>query len=136
MVTLADADVTPAGVRAAIAEFDRLGRDAFLRSTGFGRAKAYYLQHNGRLYDSKAIVGYAHGISTGARLGPGDFSGGDKTLAQQLEALGFTVLNVPNPDWTRDEITLACALVEANGWNRLMPTTRESGRCPSCCRAR
>jgi 5-methylcytosine-specific restriction enzyme A len=117
MVTLAD--VTPAGVRAAVAEFDRLGRDALLRSTGFGRARAYYLEHDGRLYDSKAIIGYAHGLSTGTPLRPGDFSGGDKTVAQRLEALGFKVLNVPNPDWTRDEIILACALVEANGWKQV-----------------
>lgn len=65
---MALADVTPAGVRAAIAEFDRLGRDAFLRSTGFGRTRAYYLGHDGRLYDSKAIVGYAHGLSAGTPL--------------------------------------------------------------------
>jgi 5-methylcytosine-specific restriction enzyme A len=117
VVTLSD--VTAIGVRAAVAEFDRLGRDAFLRSTGFGRARAYYLEHDGRLYDSKAIVGYAHGISAGTPLGPGDFSGGDKTVAQRLAALGFKVLNVPNPDWTRDEIILACALVESNGWKQL-----------------
>jgi 5-methylcytosine-specific restriction enzyme A len=113
------ADITAPGVHAAIAEFDRLGRGAFLRSTGFGRARAYYLEHDGRLYDSKAIAGYAHGVSAGTPLGPGDFSGGDKTVAQRLETLAFTVLNLPNPDWTRDEIILACELVEANGWRQL-----------------
>jgi 5-methylcytosine-specific restriction protein A len=112
------ADVTGAGVRAAIAESDRVGRDAFLRSTGFGRARAYYVHHEGRLYDSKAIAGYAHGVSTGTPLGPDNFSGGDKTVAQRLEALGFTVLNLL-VGWTRDEIILACALVEANGWRHL-----------------
>ena len=93
LVTLGD--VTSVGVLAAIAEFDRLGRDAFLKSTHFGRARAYYLQHDGKLYDSKAIAGYAHKISVGTLLGPRDFSGGDKTVAQRMEALGFTVLNVP-----------------------------------------
>jgi 5-methylcytosine-specific restriction protein A len=116
-VTLAD--VTHAGVLAAVEQFDQLGRDAFLRQTGFGRARAYYLEHSGRLYDSKAIAGYAHQVSTGRPLGPADFSGGDKTVAQRLTALGFTVLNVPNPDWTRDEIILACELVEANGWRQV-----------------
>jgi hypothetical protein len=71
VVTLGD--VTRAGVLAAIGEFDRLGRDAFLRSTGFGPARAYFLQHDGKLYDSKAIVGYAHEASTGVSLAPGDF---------------------------------------------------------------
>ena len=53
------------------------------------------------------------------RSGRGDFSGGDKTVAHRLEALGFTVRYLPYPDWTRDEIILACELVEANGWKQL-----------------
>jgi len=89
MVTLAD--VARAGVLAAIAEYDRLGRHAFLRQTGFGPANAYFLQHDGRLYDSKAIVGYAHGVSTGTPLGPRDFSGGENTVVPRLQGLGFTV---------------------------------------------
>jgi 5-methylcytosine-specific restriction enzyme A len=117
MVTLAD--VTRTGVLAAVAEFDRVGRDAFLRSTGFGRAHTYFLEHDGRVYDSKAIMGYAHGVSTGAPLGPGDFSGGEQTVAPRLEALGFTVRHLPDLTWTRDEIILACELVEANGWKQL-----------------
>ena len=112
-------DVTHTGVLAAIDEFDRRGREAFLRSAGFRRAHAYFLEHASRLYDSKAIVGYAHGVSTGTPLGPDDFSGGDKTVAHRLEALGFTVWYLPRPDWTRDEITLACELVEGNGWRQL-----------------
>src|SRR5690606_26809528 len=95
-VTLAD--VTRAGVLAAIKEFDRLGREAFLKSTGFGRSRAYYLDYEGRLYDSKAIVGYAHGVSTGTPWGPKDLRGRDKTVAQRLESLGFTVAFLPNPD--------------------------------------
>jgi 5-methylcytosine-specific restriction protein A len=108
-------------VLAAVEEFDRRGRDVFLKSTGFGPARAYFLQHHGRLYDSKAIIGRAHGVSTGVSLGPRDFSGGDKTVAQRLEALGFEVLNLERPDWTRDEI-LACALAESNGWRQVYDT--------------
>lgn len=98
------ADVTQAGVLAAVEEFARLGRDAFLRSTGFGRAQGYFLVHDGRIYDSKAIMGYAHGASTGVPLGPEQFSGGDKTVAQRLEALGSTIRHLPDLHWTRDEI--------------------------------
>jgi 5-methylcytosine-specific restriction protein A len=116
-VTLAD--LTPVAVRAGIEQFDRLGRDEFLRSTGFGHARAYFLEYDGRLYDSKAIAGCAHGIATGTPLGPAEFSGGDKTVAQRLELLGFTVLNLPNPTWVYDEIVLACELVEANGWTQV-----------------
>ncbi len=116
-VTLAD--VTHAGVLAAIKEFDCLGRDGFLKSTRFGRSRAYYLDHQGRLYDSKPVIGYAHGVSTGTPWGPRDFSGGNKTVAQRLEALGFAVAFLPNPDWTRDKIVLACDSVESNGWRQL-----------------
>jgi hypothetical protein len=49
-------------VRAAIAEFDALGRDAFLEKYGFRRSDRYMLQANGGLYDSKAIVGAAFGF--------------------------------------------------------------------------
>jgi 5-methylcytosine-specific restriction enzyme A len=119
-VTLSD--ITRASVLAAIEEFDRHGRAAFLKSTDFGPARAYFLQHDGKLYDSKAIIGYAHGVSTGVPLGPGDFSGGDKTVVHRLEKLGFEVLNLERPDWTRDEIILACALAESNGWRQVYDT--------------
>ena len=49
----------------------------------------------------------------------GNFSGGDKTVAHRLEALGFTVLNLNRPDWNRDELILACELVKINGWRQL-----------------
>ncbi|MGW0501711.1 HNH endonuclease [Micromonospora sp. NPDC003241] len=116
---MALADVTRAGVLAAVQQFDDLGRDDFLKSTGFRRSRAYYLDYQGNLYDSKAIIGYAHGASTGTAWGPQDFSGGDKTVAQRLEVLGFAVAFLPNPDWTRDEIVLACDLVWINGWHQL-----------------
>jgi hypothetical protein len=48
IVTLAD--VTAAGVRAAIEEFVRLGKEEFLRSTGFSHAQVF-LEHDGQLYD-------------------------------------------------------------------------------------
>ena len=104
------ADVTRESVLAAVTEFDRLGRDTFLHETGFQRSREHYLEHNGQLYDSKPIVGYAHGVSTGTPLRPGDFSGGDKTVARRLEALSFKVQYLPYADWTRDEIILACEL--------------------------
>jgi 5-methylcytosine-specific restriction protein A len=116
-VTLAD--VTRAGLLAAVEEFNRLGREAFLAAHGFSRSKAYFLDHEGQLYDSKPLMGHAHGVDTGTPWGPRDFSGGDKTVARQLEDLGFTVAFLPNPEWTRDELILACEAVEANGWQRL-----------------
>ncbi len=87
--------------------------------TGFARSRLYYLEHGGRLYDSKAVVGHAHQISTGSALAAGNFSGGERTVLPRLEALGFTVRYIPRQDWTRDEIILASALIEPNGWRPL-----------------
>ena len=77
----------------AITEFDRLGRDRFLEEYGFGRARRYFLEYDGRLYDSKAIVGVAHGFQMPSKgpLNCHDFSGGARTVQVKLEELGFDV---------------------------------------------
>jgi len=41
------ADLTPESVHQAITKFDRLGRDSFLSTYGFGKARGYLLIHNG-----------------------------------------------------------------------------------------
>lgn len=77
-------DVTdPAAVTAALNEFNRLGRDPFLKKYGFKPARAYFARWKGSLYDSKAIVGAAHGHQhpDHGPLRPQDFSGGDQTYA-------------------------------------------------------
>jgi 5-methylcytosine-specific restriction protein A len=70
--------VTRDAVLEAVAEFDRVGRDKFLETAGFGRAKYYFLDIDGKYYDSKAIVGYAHGVSGDRPWHADDFTGGDK----------------------------------------------------------
>jgi hypothetical protein len=77
----------------AVAEFDRLGRAVFLERHGFGHARRYFLDMDGRLYDSKAIVGVAHGYAYPAKgpLRPSEFSGGEATVQHKLENLGFKV---------------------------------------------
>jgi len=112
-------DVTRPAVLAAIGEFDRLGRDAFLKAAGFGHARTYYVVVDDHLYDSKAIAGYAHGVATGVFLQAADFTGGEQSVAARLRALGFDVRNLGNPDWTRDEVILTCELVADNGWRGL-----------------
>jgi 5-methylcytosine-specific restriction protein A len=85
-------DITRAAVLAAIDEYDRLGQDEFLVKYGFDRARSYLLIHNGKAYDSKAIVGVAHGFLPGERaLTARDFSGGEATVGRLLRGLGFTV---------------------------------------------
>ena len=85
-------DVTREAVLAAVAEYDKLGQDDFLRKYGFDRARSYLLIHDGRAYDSKAIVGAAHGFLRGETpLTSRQFSGGEATVGRLLRRLGFTV---------------------------------------------
>jgi hypothetical protein len=85
-------DITRDAVLAAIAEYDRLGQEAFLHRYGFDQARQYVLVHNGKRYDSKAIVGVAHGFLPGkAALAADEFSGGRATVGQLLARLGFYV---------------------------------------------
>ena len=84
----------PDAVRRALREFDEIGRDHFLAKYGFAKSRSYFLIADGRAYDSKAIVGAAHGYQH-SELGPltaRDFSGGNATVRARLEALGFTVV--------------------------------------------
>src|SRR3982074_3930870 len=87
----------PTAVLKAIAEADALGRQRFLDTYGFGPSLEYFLEHEGKLYDSKAIVGAAHGYQHPAvgALTAGEFSGGEQTVQRKLEQLGFTVVVSP-----------------------------------------
>jgi 5-methylcytosine-specific restriction protein B len=84
-----------AAVLGAMAKFDELGRDRFLRDHGFAKARTYMVAHEGKLYDAKAIVGVAHGIAhpdQPHRSGK-DFHSGRASVGQRLERLGFTMVN-------------------------------------------
>jgi hypothetical protein len=96
-------------ILAAIAECDRLGQDVFLATHGFRPARSYVLLYEGRTYDSKAIVGVAHGYQHPSMgpLPPHSFSGGDATVRRVLERLGFTVQK-------RDAVASADARAVAN----------------------
>jgi hypothetical protein len=82
---------TRKAVLKAIEQFDDMGRGEFLSHYGFKPASQYMLTHKGRRYDSKAIVGVAHGFnSRGARpLLSKEFSGGAATVQKALRRLGF-----------------------------------------------
>jgi hypothetical protein len=88
-------------VLSAIAECDRVGRDTFLATYGFGRSRSYVLRYEGREYDSKAILGVAHGYQFPDQgpLRAVDFSGGEQTVWTKLMALGFEVDAVSARSW-------------------------------------
>lgn len=101
----------PRAVAAAIDEYNALGRSAFLSKYGFGRSREYMLRRDdGRLYDSKAIVGAAHGFQYPDRgpLSSASFTGGEATVERKLKDLGFDVVRV-GEDWTRGEVDLVVA---------------------------
>ena len=89
--------VAHADVVHAIKEYDRLGQEQFLAEYGFGRATAYLLIYQGRIYDSKAILGVAYKFATGRQIGAHEFSGGIYGAAGVLRKLGFEVRNVRDP---------------------------------------
>lgn len=108
-------------VLAAIAEFDELGREAFLAKHHFKRARGYLLVHDGKEYDSKAVAGVGFGYQFPDRgaLSSTEFSGGEASAAKVLRAMGFEV-RAPEqstrlPDWVPDEIILALDLYLRSG---------------------
>jgi 5-methylcytosine-specific restriction protein B len=77
-------------------EYDALGQDVFLKKYGYAPAHGYRLVHDGKSYDSKAIVGVAFKYQFPGRapLERGDFSGGEATVVPLLERLGFEVRTI------------------------------------------
>lgn len=103
---------SPAAVQAALDEYSRLGRTAFLEKYGFGKARDYLVRNpnNGDLCDSKAIVGaaFAYQFPDEGSLRPSDFSGGEGTVVTKLQRLGFEVVQV-GQDWSIEEVNATVA---------------------------
>lgn len=105
---------TRESVLSAVSEFDRMGREAFLKKYEFGRARSYFLLHDGKEYDSKAIVAAAYGYEFPEEgpLKASEFSGGEATVKRKLEELGFEVVQqdyrqvlVQGQSYTRRDIS-------------------------------
>lgn len=84
--------VSRESVLAAMAEFDREGRDATLKKHGYGGALEYVVPMNGKEYDSKALYGIAYGIEYPDEepIRNRGFQGG-APVVKRLEALGFSI---------------------------------------------
>ena len=104
---------SPTAIKRAIEECDRLGRERFLSQYGFGHAREYTLRYLGGEYDSKAIVGVAHGYQFPERgtLTSSEFSGGISSSGAATKAfdLGFDVDGKHRrpTDWTLSECEAA-----------------------------
>jgi 5-methylcytosine-specific restriction protein A len=119
-------DLTASSVEEAVKQFNRLGREAFLKAHKFSKARTYFLEIDGKLYDSKAIAGVAHAyVKPGfTHLKSSQFSGGEGTVKQVLEGLGFKVVKQGSSpptkppselDWTRDELILVLDIYLQSG---------------------
>lgn len=98
-------------VELAMAEFDELGREMFLRKYGFTESTGYFVVRSNRPYDSKPLLAAAFAYQYGEVLGPGDLDVGRGVAARQLERLGYEILRPPSlPDWAREELILALDL--------------------------
>ena len=83
--------VTRNHVLQALAEYDSLGAEEFLGRYGFAPSRGYTLVHEGRSYDSKAILGVAHRHATGRLATSEEFSGGMAGAVAILRKRGFEV---------------------------------------------
>jgi len=103
---------SPAAIQAALNEFLKLGRSAFLERYEFGKSRDYLVRdpRSGELCDSKAIFGAAYGFQF-PEEGPlkrEDFSGGEATVVSKLQALGFEVVRI-GEDWSAEEVDATVA---------------------------
>lgn len=98
---------SPAAVQAALDEFVRLGRTAFLSRYGYGKSRDFLVRdgRTGHLCDSKAIVGaaFSYQFPDEGPLKPSEFSGGEATVVPKLQRLGFEVVRI-GEDWTAEEV--------------------------------
>ena len=101
-----------AAVQAALDEFVRLGRTAFLARYGFGKSRDFLVRdpRSGIPCDSKAIVGAAWGYQFPQQgpLRPADFSGGAATVEHKLRSLGFEMVRI-GEDWSAQEVAATVA---------------------------
>ena len=107
---MALSDVTKEAVLKAVEEYYALGQKVFLEKYGFGKSTRYLLRIDGEDFDSKAIVGAAHGFAL-PKLGPLanlDFSGGKDAAAGLLERLGFQIVEkgaTSKRVWTLEDLS-------------------------------
>ncbi len=91
---MAASDIRREDVLKAIAEYEELKQEQFLKQYEFGPAAQYRLVHDGKFYDSKAIVGVAHGFATGefwTAVRPFGGIGSSSDAVPVLRSLGFYV---------------------------------------------
>ena len=119
--------VTRGHVLSALAQYDRLGSETFLDAYGFKSARVYVLWHDGRSYDSKAVLGVALMYATGVAARSDEFSGGKHGAAKVLAELGFDVRTTSSTDVAAPSVG-----DERPPGTRPFGTAGEQPVCPTC----
>lgn len=90
----------PEAVQAAIAEFEKIGRDRFLEKYGFGNGEILFRLKDGSKYDAEAILAAAVGYQHPSRgpLRANEFVATRDAVGDKLDELGFHVIDVYNDD--------------------------------------
>jgi hypothetical protein len=83
--------VTRTHVLQALAEYDARGDDDFLAVYGFSPSPHYPLVHEGRRYDSQAVLGVAHRFATGRLATPEEVEHSMPGAVAILRKRGFEV---------------------------------------------
>jgi hypothetical protein len=82
----------PEAVWQAVAEHDKLGRKNFLSKYEFRNPSKNEVEHNGKSYPARAIIGVAYKTITGEPLDRQAFVGGTKAAIRYLLPLGFKLV--------------------------------------------
>jgi hypothetical protein len=123
----------------AIAEYDSRGGDDFLGVYGFEPCADYPLVHEGRSYDSRAVLGVAHRYATGRLAAADEFGDGMAAAAAVLRKRGFDVTEPASEGWVAPARTAArSATARRTSASRTVAPRRVAVRepvmavCPSC----
>jgi 5-methylcytosine-specific restriction enzyme A len=128
----------------AMQEFDQIGADRFYRMYGFGKALKFFVLHDGKQYDSKAISAVAHRYQFGKPL-KNSFSGGVATVVPVLRRLGFEIVGkriddstvriaeeVPDELWEGGRKQISVNAYERNVQARAQCIEAHGSKCAIC----
>ncbi|MCB7137468.1 hypothetical protein [Cellulosimicrobium marinum] len=132
--------VTRQHILSAIAEYDDRGAENFLGVYGFTRSVREVLEHEGREYDAKAVLGVAHRHATGRVATADELAGGKVDAVTILRKRGF---EASGPITAAPAPAAATRRAAASSAARSTPRTRTTTRraqeperpapvCPSC----
>lgn len=125
--------VTRQHVLQSIAEHDTRGETEFLELYGFGRSSDYTLVHEGRSYDTQAILGVAHRYATGRLASSEEFRSGMQGAVAILRKRGFEVTEPAVAGYAPRPRAVRAARAARTPAARSTPSREAPARiCPTC----